>query len=696
MEELFNMNRDLLRELLVMHYRHIGSVEEKKMFLGKVLAWRRSDEGFADHEETAGAVDDFKTEIFENLGAADGINPDEMEKYIAQNGLANLNANGIQNVRNDVTGELRNTYFTTVFKVREYSVIGHQDTNVTAESVSRYMVYHSAIQNTPWLLDGKRNDGIEKMSEPVAMFDSNILKIKARTFGIKSATETKIQLLDVNDADIIGSYLKTSGEFVSGLMRDTDLMSRQPFLKAFTRMYHLELEKALSAEDGSLSHIKEPGYSMMTGLFNQIKKVPSEDELNTLREQDPGAYAASRKVMALFNAFVEMEEEKVNFKNLSYEELSGDHADVIRARMDRKLADFEHAVREFSQTPTDDIKHFYEHLGALGNDMDIQLGIINDDEKAKPAVVIADIEDKRRLLENGVLPDEVAFIREFAAEMESSFGSKRLGEKAAGTVPPYKELLEELAALAEEGKRKLENGFESSQDKMDLFKRMGTACKNLKNATAELKDKGDLPKPEGADNRAWIYTRGVIESVWEFGTYKQGASYEAERRAGGLLMYDKMKDSEFKTQFDNFLAMMEDTGDGYLFHTNSREYTKMMDTLRTVKKLSEKEELTGFEINSLAENGANISKVISDYIGQDKKLRKQKTDTGKDRFDGAMGILKLVDPQKAEKFREKAEQKRGKRVTWKEIDDRSVRKARKRNREHHNTAAKSLEQGLHK
>ena len=129
---------------------------------------------------------------------------------------------------------------------------------------------------------------------------------------------------------------------------------------------------------------------------------------------------------------------------------------------------------------------------------------------------------------------------------------------------------------------------------------------------------------------------------------------------------------------NSFLDMMEDTGSGYLFHSDSSEYDKMMQTLRAVKQLSGKVPLNDYEMKTYADSCANIAKVCTDYLDREQKLKKQRSDTGSDRFDGALGILNLMDPEAADRIRMKAGEKRGKRIRWEDLNEKAAEKERKR------------------
>ncbi len=83
---------------------------------------------------------------------------------------------------------------------------------------------------------------------------------------------------------------------------------------------------------------------------------------------------------------------------------------------------------------------------------------------------------------------------------------------------------------------------------------------------------------------------------------------------------------------------------------------------------------------TLALHLKKVEQTCQTYLAD--KTSKRTTDTGKDRFAGALGILEMLNFEEAEKIRQKASAVQKKQIRFDELADRAHQQAEKRERKH--------------
>ncbi|MCR5177459.1 MAG: hypothetical protein K6C95_00580 [Lachnospiraceae bacterium] len=149
---------------------------------------------------------------------------------------------------------------------------------------------------------------------------------------------------------------------------------------------------------------------------------------------------------------------------------------------------------------------------------------------------------------------------------------------------------------------------------------------------------------------------------------------------------NKVRGAELSEKLTPFYEMMKDTKEGWFGHGNSREYRNMMSTLEKVISLSKRAEAA---INNPAVSPLNAGerKALGTYLGElDKaceaylkgKEKERSTQTGKDRYAGALGVLNLIDPDKADKYIRAANEVRKTKISFKQLTDTAEEKREER------------------
>ncbi|MCR5674878.1 MAG: hypothetical protein K6G16_04135 [Lachnospiraceae bacterium] len=165
-----------------------------------------------------------------------------------------------------------------------------------------------------------------------------------------------------------------------------------------------------------------------------------------------------------------------------------------------------------------------------------------------------------------------------------------------------------------------------------------------------------------------------------------GLKARLQKHNDAILGPQKQVDAGLKDRIAPFYEMMQKTKGGWFGHSNSKEYEQMMHSIESVMKILDKggkganlgDELTEIERKELAVHLKEVERTCGIYL-QD-KAKERWTDTGKDRYAGALGILEALNPAEADKVMKRANEVRKKHVTLQELDDRAVAKTGRRPR----------------
>ena len=237
---------------------------------------------------------------------------------------------------------------------------------------------------------------------------------------------------------------------------------------------------------------------------------------------------------------------------------------------------------------------------------------------------------------------------------------------------PYRKLSEGIIKLGADCRQKLEEGFQSEAEKLDFFKNLGDQTK----AFCDGIDRAEI---------AWkdltVEQKRFVENISDH--FRQNAEMDIGALSQAMKMGTKLRNveqaanPEFAEQIRQFYDMMQATGSGYLGHTNSPEYTKMMNTAKVVTELAEKSPLNGVQRDALGVSFGRLSKDCRAYLAK-AGIGKKSREVGEDRFAGALGILNLVDKKSAERVRAKAQAQRKTEVTFDGLQQRAQQKATQR------------------
>ena len=597
--------------------------------------------------------------------------------------------------------------------------------NVILSNVQNYIDLFVALNVFPGL--GKYREQINGNVEQAYILsgsgDNYLLKLMQGGEKIDTASDANARYLNPEDDNVklVTDSLKESKELTETMLADKDLVEKEPFLVSCLKVYDTLVSRGLSDGYGANLHMEDKSTAFIFLLINRFtEKIPSAQDLEAIREKSPEAYAAGMKVMDLFNAYAEC------YALSDGNEDEPDHIASIK-REDEKLKKLEKAFEELKNIEKDSLTEFFKEGGkkspeqdskGLESELEIELrtrrralkelsgeerarkiqslrdkaandrqireerrieeagSFVEDyhseDHRYSAEAFIADIEARRQQLRGYMSREEAMVLTAYVAEVGGAIKDMGSHGMDFNKLPaPYNEDVKRIKDLTDSCKKKLKDGFASPEEKEEFFEELVSESKEYSGKTNMLKylvqDKSGYSKEQIRAVRAYM------EPLAEYIDTKHSAVNKAEQLVKQRKLLEKARDEIFIHNMGKMYEMMEETKEGYLFHTNSREYKNMMDCLKIVKDLGGRKELSEQQKNKLTENYGKISELCGKYLNEDKLKNKQSSDTGKDRFAGALGILKLVDPEKADALKKTAEEKRRKKIKWddlkKRVDD---------------------------
>jgi hypothetical protein len=484
------------------------------------------------------------------------------------------------------------------------------------------------------------------------------------TEEVEHAAGAKHNLVVGDGVQDISDALDDSLDFVKKLLADKELMEKEPFLKSYLGLYKTQLERAFSDKDNACDHYADDTINIATFLSDQFDNLPTGEKYKNMPEKQK---ETADKILNFMNSYSNYYDFTKQVDKAIMENPTGISDDKIAQVTGEKLSELQDATQKLADTPKEDVQQFFldtENKFSLEKNVNF----LYDDPKHNPSKAAEQLGARRDQMDKHLKPEEAALLESVAAQMKGIIGTAYgLGAKVDDLPDSHRGMVQEMKTLGETCKGMLKDGFESEEQKREFFKDLGNKASAFKLAY----DSTEPPKEmTGKENLAM---ENITFCMRENVKFQTGALNQAEKMGKKFEDAELAKDPEFSKQIKQFYQMMKKTGDGYLFHKNSKQYTEMMNSIKVVAELSDKEPLNDTQLNALGEHYGKLSKVCQNYL-TDRKIGKQKTEVGEDRFAGALGILNLVDPENGERVRQAAENKRGKEVSFEKISRQAAEK----------------------
>ena len=548
--------------------------------------------------------------------------------------------------------------------------------NVSMELMKEYEVFINAIGSFEGLKNHKKElDELQGMKQAFVDFADNAVGNSEKT---TEPSGVMLNLLVPEDAETAKPYLEKTKELIQKIKEDKELMEKEPFLKAYLNKYEMKVNKALSDHPDAYDYLADNSTAVDVFLTQNMDRLPSSEEISKMSEADQKKMNAILKFMKAYNGYHELTEKIHEGTYQDPRDLSDDNYHML---LDRKLEKLQNASAELAEISQDEMGDFLLS-NKLVKDIGHSFNQFYNDKKHDMHAAAKQTYEKRKQLGAFMTPEECSILQGYSSQVKSILGDAFGGNVEPKDLPEnIRKITNTIVDMKEKCDEKLKNGFQSTAEKVEFFKKLGRTSQKFYDdyMTEDMPDNSTDKEIQAFESISKEFARN---SLMKHGALKR--SIDIGKRFESV---EKAKNPEFINQLKNYYDMMKDTKNGYLFHTNSKEYERMMNTLKNMVALSKKDPLNDLERNVLTESYANISKDCRAYL-TDKKLGSKTSEAGEDRFAGALGILNLVDPTEAEKVRSRAQEKRGKSVTFDGLKKRADEKKQVRDRKAQEAKAK--------
>jgi len=514
----------------------------------------------------------------------------------------------------------------------------------------------------------KHKTELEDLKETSKFAQDYMGKILGETLEVEQSSGIKLNPLSPEQSETAKKKMEDSLKATKKILADKELMEKEPFLKGYLNMYKMQLGRALSDRDEALDYYVDDATYIFTFLSDQFEKLPTGQEYRQMPEHTK---QTADKILDFIYAYTDCYDFPGMVQKAVRENPAAISEEKYLQTADQKLEKLQKATQRMADIPRDDVKQFFLDTGnkySVKKNVDMLYG----DKKHNPQKAAEQISDRRRQLKSYMTPEEARLLENFGGQVKGILGiAFGMGALPEHLPQSHKELTEGMIKLGTDCRQKLKDGFGSNAEKQEFFKNLGSQTRAFCEAFDHVNVPDDLDEDQ---QRALI---NITRELRENARTDVGALSQALRKEETLTNATRAMEPEFGRQLKQFYDMMRDTGSGYIGHKNSPEYTKMMDTIKTVAELSGKNPLNDVQREALGRSYGKLSEVCRAYL-TDKKIGKKGTEVGEDRFAGALGILHLVDQENAERVRSAAQTKRKTAVTFEGLKERAEEKANAR------------------
>ncbi len=456
---------------------------------------------------------------------------------------------------------------------------------------------------------------------------------------------------------------------VKYLLEDKELMKKEPFLGSYLELYKSVLDRAVSDKPEAEDIYNENTMGIAAVLLDTFNmNMPTTSDYNKL---DDNGRKVADAIMAYMKAFSEyanfaefgdkaMEKDPAKFKDENY-----------KKALIEKVEKLKEATVNLGKITKDEMKQFCRNTKNTDK-IDTALDDLYDNKKHDFSVAIEQLDNKIKYMNKGFSDEEIKLFENFSARIEDTIKSC----EGAGSGIEYllegvrKDIALDMKRLGEQCKEKLEQGFDSPEEKRAFILNVANVIKHYDELYDS--DKMDVSKLDENQSRAYemICKRFATDTL-----KKTGPMYQFMKAGESIEIQEKALKKDFKQNFAGFCKMFTETGVGYKFHKNSKEYNDLYKNVKNLAKLLALDPPSEMQRKAISDSFDKISKSARKYLTE-QKMGIKKTEVGENRFEAALGILKMVDPVNAEMVRERAEGIRGVSIKFEDLEARMREKTK--------------------
>ena len=468
-------------------------------------------------------------------------------------------------------------------------------------------------------------------------------------------------------------------EDVEQLANDENLMRRQPMLKSYLGFAKMIMQR------GSMDHPDRNGYASdviyntVSGLFNNFEHVPTQAEMERLRTENPHLYEVGTKIMNLMNDYVDFNapEMLVDYQKADQK----DRAALEQERL-RRLNKLQQSAQAFSELSYDDVKSFYLATGTEDSRNFAGFEDVIYSKNSKRIGItpgIAQLSGYKKLLEQGVTLEESRLLWD-------TFNFTRYTKKEVNglggfdidcILEPLKSKWKRVTELSDTAQEKYRNGFASPEEKEEFFRNLGTAYEELGTAVKNYQ-KPDIPEDQRSPElQKAIQSSGMFcMQMLNETELSESIFHRSGEMRDRLNFRDRAKTWKWadRVEVNPCITQLLGTKTGYLGNRDSKEnmdYRAMMDAVSNAMRMSRLRNRDAACDLGLGENCRNAvekgTAYMNDVLSSLPITDRRRLDCTRQRFAGTLGIMRLMDPQKAEEMRKNAAPVFGRELSWNEI-----------------------------
>jgi hypothetical protein len=537
--------------------------------------------------------------------------------------------------------------------------------SIALEDINHCMSLTKNLANFPGL--EKYQNDIQILVDNQDFANNMVGAAKDGAFVVEHASGLTRNILNPENEyyNDVKEYLSDSLSFAKRLLADKELMDKEPFLKAYVGNYKTILDRSFSDSLDANDIYSDNIMNITTIIKDQFDHLPTGEEY---RQMTGTVKKTADKILGYLEANREYYDFKGQADRAIIERPAAFSEQKFKESQDMKLGKLHEAAIALSETSEAEMSEFFEKTNN-NDELRTAMRLLYEDEKHTTKIAAQQLGERRLGVIKNLTPEESRQLDDYASQVKGIFGTASgLGASIDDLPDEFKKLAGEIKDLGKQCSDKLKEGFSSVSQKNEFFKDLGEKTAQFARKCEEASAPEQLSRSEN------MAMENIITALNINARYEEGALGKAVKQAENISNVDKVLDPGFKEQFKQCYEMMKKTGGGSFLHRNSKEYTDLMNTAKVVAELSDKEPLSDMQLKALGENYGKLSKVTQNYL-TDRKIGNKSTQIGEDRFAGALGILNLVDPEKGEQIRERAQDIRGKEVSFNDIYKRAADKA---------------------
>ena len=480
---------------------------------------------------------------------------------------------------------------------------------------------------------------------------------------------------DMPGFGILKQYFIDCEDDVRQIANDSRL-NRNPMMKPYLNYSKMIMGRGLMEHPDRNSYASDVVYNSVSAIAGMFTRIPTEAELEHIRQTNPQVYETGLKIMKYIDAFTEFNDPKLL---LQYDQTDKIDRQALQQERMRRLDNLEQAAHEFAGISRNQLMYFYDIIGCdvpdyTKNSVSADL---YDNKKHNTEAGIRQLQDYRRLMQQGLTLEEARLLSDtyrIVKYIPSDFFRDDMKiEFLPDAIRTKWEAAAEAGRLAKE---KFDHGFASEQEKHEVFKTIGTAFEELSKAV-----KGYVPNYEGMSQEEKEQTasavnefKGVVNNEIK---NPESIFHRASNMKELVIAQEKAGNWVSRSELTPAVKMLKDAGSSFLGGKDSQEYkdykemTKALKSLTRMDKAKNQDSL--FRL-SVGENGRVAVQKGESYLngildnvealqGQDPR----RILATKLRVVGTLNMLHTLSPEKAEKIREKTDRLFGHRLSWEEL-----------------------------